>query len=152
ILRDARGSAQLIVVAGKPALLGKNFAERLKEARLHKGLNKSQFAKLAGVEYTTIHSWETGQKEPRKHNLETIAHLTGRSVAEFMDDGTAYVEPDLPPALQEFLEGPYGATVTEDELEELTGLRLKNREPTTTTYLRFLEGVRMGVPPGVAKA
>ena len=53
------------------------FAERIKELREEKGLNKLGLAKLLGVSHTAIMYWENGTKVPSVYSLMEIAKVFG---------------------------------------------------------------------------
>lgn len=49
------------------------IAERLKELREKKGMNKKEVANSLGIPYSTYNNWEIGAREPNSHNLKMIA-------------------------------------------------------------------------------
>ncbi len=60
------------------------LGQKLREARLKKGLSMRKAAKQLG--YTThsnIQSWEQGWRKPRRENLERLAKLYEVDVNEF---------------------------------------------------------------------
>ena len=49
-------------------------------ARVEKGLSQAGLAKLLGVSAASVSQWESGEKRPRKDNLERMSEVLGVSV------------------------------------------------------------------------
>lgn len=50
-----------------------NFADRLKEARKHRGLTQAELAEKCGLATGTIQQYELGKRNPTKKNIHKIA-------------------------------------------------------------------------------
>ncbi|MEO1208250.1 MAG: helix-turn-helix domain-containing protein [Cyanobacteria bacterium J06638_20] len=59
-----------------------NLPAYLKEYRAQRGLSQRKFAKLIGVSYGAVQTWERGIVTPETFNLERIARAAGQSLAE----------------------------------------------------------------------
>ena len=53
--------------------------ERIKEARVARGLGRGELAKMLKCTYTAIHNWEERGMNPRPHMLVRIAKVLGVS-------------------------------------------------------------------------
>ena len=53
------------------------LGERLREARLGRGLKQTEAAALMGVDEKTIHNWETGKATPRMRLRRAITSFLG---------------------------------------------------------------------------
>lgn len=51
--------------------------ERLTEARIAKGMNKTAFAKAVRVSQPTVTDWENGKMRPNGENLTRVCHVLG---------------------------------------------------------------------------
>lgn len=51
-----------------------NFANILKELRIHRGMSQSDLARLLGVARSTVSSYENGSRSPDKDTLIRIAN------------------------------------------------------------------------------
>lgn len=49
------------------------FAERLKEARIKKGLSQRDVERETGINYSTLSNFETGRRETNLENLKKLA-------------------------------------------------------------------------------
>lgn len=56
-----------------------NFAERLKELRIEKGLSQNALSKLVGISNATISRWEDGLLDITSSNLIILAKFFGVS-------------------------------------------------------------------------
>ena len=50
-----------------------NIIEKIKLYRLTRGLSQERFAKLIGVDETTVASWERGEHEPSKKLIKKLS-------------------------------------------------------------------------------
>ena len=57
--------------------------QKLREARLAKGLTQEQLADMAGVEVCTIRNWERGRSQPQSFSL---LHQTAESLGRLPED------------------------------------------------------------------
>ena len=64
------------------------LGKKVKTARDHKGWNKTQLAKKAGVTITTVRGLETGTKVTQPHKLKLIAAALGLSVKQLEAEET----------------------------------------------------------------
>ncbi|MGI6597805.1 MAG: helix-turn-helix transcriptional regulator [bacterium] len=53
-------------------LLERNLSEHIKEARLCKGLTKTEFAQVLGVAMKSLWAWENDKYKPSQKNHEGI--------------------------------------------------------------------------------
>jgi transcriptional regulator with XRE-family HTH domain len=63
----------------------KEFAERLKKARLNAGLTQKQVYEKLNVPQSTFSSWETGRSEPDAKTLITLCKLYGINDLSYFD-------------------------------------------------------------------
>lgn len=59
----------------------------LKVARIRKGLNQTEVARLLGVHRQTVYGWEMGEKCPNRSNMIKLAQLFNTSVDELFFSG-----------------------------------------------------------------
>jgi transcriptional regulator with XRE-family HTH domain len=58
---------------------GASLGERLKAYRRHAGISRQQFARLLGVDPSTLSRWERGTRQPGRKHLERVeAFLASR--------------------------------------------------------------------------
>lgn len=62
------------------------MARRIREARDELGLSQERFAERVGVSRHTPMRWEAGTSQPRMRQLKSIAAVTGKPVAHFLED------------------------------------------------------------------
>lgn len=62
------------------------IGERLKKARLARGLGVNQLGKLAGVSGATISSWENGRRNPSKPNIDKVLKVLRISYEDLFKD------------------------------------------------------------------
>ena len=63
------------------------LGQRLREARLRKGLTLQEVAGALGYKYrTVVHSWEKGYRVPKLQARKRLAELYGVDITEFLDD------------------------------------------------------------------
>lgn len=62
-----------------------NIGQRIKEARLEKGLSQAQLAEKCGFATITIQQYERNKREPKLENLQKIADALDMSVIAFLD-------------------------------------------------------------------
>lgn len=82
--------------------------ERLTEARIAKGMNKTAFAKAVRVSQPTVTDWENGKMRPKGENLIRICHVLGIA-PEWLLNGRGSPEsttphPAPPPTVRDLLE------------------------------------------------
>lgn len=130
--------------AGAP-LTGATVGDRIRNAYMRAGLNRSQLQRAMDVSYTTIIAWEKNTKDIRGSNLQRLSDVTGFSVDAIL--GRSQVEqPPAYPALEEFLRSKKGAPYTDDELARLRAYRSSTGVPTTTTFYQYLAAIRSEDP------
>lgn len=56
----------------------------MRQCRIDAGLTIAQLSDLAGIEYTTIYSWETGANQPRLKKLITVCDVLGITLDEYV--------------------------------------------------------------------
>lgn len=61
------------------------FGEKVKEARLLKGLRQNEFANMISVSNTTVNNWERGISKPDLDTLSQICRLLNVSPDYFFD-------------------------------------------------------------------
>lgn len=83
-----------------------NLGQRIKEARLSAGLSQVELARAIGLEGTDAGSplckWESGEREPRFHNLVKIAGALQLPIGHFIQAGVVFA-----PALRPGRSGCY---------------------------------------------
>jgi len=62
----------------------KSLAEKLKEARLSRGMTQEFVAESLGVSRQAVSKWETGAADPSTGNLLALAKLYGVSAADLL--------------------------------------------------------------------
>lgn len=65
-------------------LTGTDFAARIREARMNKGLSRPELASILGYTRTAIYSWEEGITRPRASHLPHVASVLGVSVQDLL--------------------------------------------------------------------
>ena len=63
-----------------------NFAERLKELRIEKGLSQQKLGENFGFCNQTISFWETGSREPDLDTLVEIAHYFEVTLEDLLEE------------------------------------------------------------------
>ena len=72
--------------------MSQNIGERLKQARLEKGLTQAQLAEMIGVAKTTLTGYEKGGREPDLYKIEALSKALDISADELiMGDKTTSV-------------------------------------------------------------
>ncbi len=61
----------------------KFIAEKIKTEREHLGLTQEELGKLIGISKQSVSSWEKGRNLPDVLNLDKIAALSGKNLADF---------------------------------------------------------------------
>lgn len=64
-------------------ITNKDIAEKIKLEREKLGLTQEEFGKLIGISKQSVSSWEKGRNLPDILNIDKIAQLNGKSLAEF---------------------------------------------------------------------
>lgn len=141
---------------GKEVTLG----DRIKTAYLEAGLNRAEFCRKAGLDYSTVMAWEAGDRLPRMSSLLKVVGVTGVSL-QWLTTGEGSLknlnEPSPEPptgkrrkntvsvsrdrALHRFLSGPFGSTASDVEIRQMLSTELPG-EPTEHTYELLLLAVR----------
>lgn len=57
------------------------LAERIKASRKDFGLSRADFAKLCGVDYSTVANWELGRSAPKGPTLDRLNEVMSGKVA-----------------------------------------------------------------------
>ena len=65
-----------------------SFAQRLKKARIEKGLSQSELGKIIGIHYTQIGRYENKGAQPSADILSKIANALGIT-SDFLMNGTS---------------------------------------------------------------
>lgn len=73
----------------------KYIAEKIKCTREQLGLTQEELGKLIGISKQSISSWEKGRNLPDILNIDKIANLSGKNLAEFFADTTNYQDYNL---------------------------------------------------------
>jgi transcriptional regulator with XRE-family HTH domain len=60
--------------------MGQNFSDRLRNARLERGLSQAELAARAGMQPSAISHFETGERAPSFENLQRLANALGASI------------------------------------------------------------------------
>lgn len=84
-----------------------NFAERLRDLRIQKGLSQIELGKKLGLSNSTISMYERGEREPDFENLDLIAdffnvdtnYLLGKEIGS-----TYYLDPETAELAKEVAE------------------------------------------------
>ena len=58
----------------------KELGARLREARKAAGLYQEELARRVGVSVDTVRRWESGAREPRASDLQSLARVLGEDV------------------------------------------------------------------------
>ena len=93
----------------------KNFAEKLKEARIQRDISQPQLAEMVGVSLRSIVGYERGEKTPRQAKIYKLAKALSVSVKYLTDDACENPLEDI--EKDEFLEDAhsrYGAAGARD--------------------------------------
>ena len=64
-----------------------SFAQRLKKARIDKGLSQTELGKLAGIHYTQVGRYENKGSQPSAEILSKLANALGVS-SDYLTNGT----------------------------------------------------------------
>lgn len=73
----------------------KFIAEKIKNAREQLGLTQEELGKLIGISKQSISSWEKGRNLPDILNIDKIANLSGKNLAEFFTDAVNCNSPQV---------------------------------------------------------
>jgi transcriptional regulator with XRE-family HTH domain len=106
--------------------------QRIRDAYLRAGYNRSQFARALDVHYTTVIAWENSTQAPKDENIRLVADLLGVPEAEirgYQDPLKAY------PAYAEWLRGPEAAHATPEQRQALAMQQWpEGYEPSVLVY------------------
>jgi transcriptional regulator with XRE-family HTH domain len=94
-------------------------------------LNRNQFVKRSGLDYSSVNDWEKGDVAPRIDSLERVATATGYTVGELLGEPEAKVERESTTAVTDFLE-QMGARVTPEHAAVLRSINFGGMEPTVS--------------------
>lgn len=64
-----------------------SFAQRLKKARIEKGLSQTELGKIAGIHYTQVGRYENKGSQPSAEILSKLANALGVS-SDYLTNGT----------------------------------------------------------------
>jgi DNA-binding XRE family transcriptional regulator len=120
------------------------LGRRIAEARSAAGyMNKSEFARLVGIQGPTLHRWEKGQIAPEIWNLHEVARLTHVSM-EWLMSGALVENRQV---LEQWL---IGRTITPEARSFLEGLSLSGYEPSPAFYDLAYVAWQHGLSPAEA--
>ena len=71
---------------------GKNFGQRLREARIKAGLSQSDLEEISGIPKARLSRYENGHVAPSIQTLERLATALGVSEASLLGDERAVLE------------------------------------------------------------
>ena len=84
------------------------FAENIKRLRESKGLTQEDIAKIAGVSFQAVSTWESGKKNPRIGAVEKLCVRFNLKKSDLIDDRESDSSPPpktkTPKDLDEFLQ------------------------------------------------
>lgn len=130
----------------RPPLTASSLGDRIREARTAAGFRRrSDFASAVGAGYMTVYDWERGKYRPRSDYLQAIATATGYSETEILGSD----ERPEHEALEDFLDTPFAADLTDAELAQLRAYPWSGR-PTVQTYHFMLLALRAQLTPDEA--
>lgn len=69
------------------------FKEKLKEARLAKGLTQNELAELVNVKHNTISDWERGRSKPDPDSIELLCGALDISPSFLLSDSSSNYTP-----------------------------------------------------------
>ncbi|MEM7406038.1 MAG: helix-turn-helix transcriptional regulator [Pseudomonadota bacterium] len=72
-------------VTGGPA---ETLGDRIREARLHRGLSVEALARNMGVETASLAAWESGERQPRANRLNLLSGMLDVTLAWLLDGGS----------------------------------------------------------------
>jgi transcriptional regulator with XRE-family HTH domain len=135
-----------------PTERGRKIGMRIRSARVGAGLTLDDLGEKLGIKGQTIWRWENGRNTPPADAIPVIAEVCGVPPHDLLAYAPlASTVRRSNPALAEFLRGPEGAGVTDDErIYLITMPPPTGRQPTYLMYHLFLMGIRAGKPPADA--
>ena len=71
---------------------GKNFGQRLREARINAGLSQSELEEISGIPKARLSRYENGHVEPSIQTLNRLARALNVSEASLLGDERAALE------------------------------------------------------------
>lgn len=114
---------------------------RIAAARVAAGITKAELARRAGVDWGTIHRWETSTSAPDADNMARLARGCGVTVDELLGHVTGEREP-VSEAWAEFM-ARHGEGLTEAERVYLSGQPWPvGYKPTFSQYVVLLQNLR----------
>lgn len=122
-------------------LVGGTVGERIRGAYMRAGMNRSQFARLLDVAYTTVNDWEKKDRTPQANTLERIAEILHVSIDELM--GTTDQAPHTQAVLSEFLASPQAEGISDGERRTLESMRFYDMSPDLAMYAGVLSMLRV---------
>lgn len=95
--------------------------DRLRQARVNAGIERSEAAEELGVSPQAINQWESGKTKPGRDNLHAAAKLYRIPETALHEDGPARLPPPAPDKKREFLDAlqAYGKAVPEDQRDQV---------------------------------
>ncbi|NCQ60120.1 MAG: helix-turn-helix transcriptional regulator [Myxococcales bacterium] len=126
---------------------GDSLGQRIRQAYVDAGLNRSQFQRALGVAYSTVLMWERDRTQPNADNLRLISEITGKPVDVLLapssqkpsqlDGGRRYAD-----VLTRFLASAAGRSATEHERHTLESILFHHMKPTPQALAMMLAALR----------
>lgn len=124
-------------------IVGTTLGQRIKSGYLSAGLNRSRFAKLVDVHYTTVIGWESGRMKPNRDNLRLIADVLDVTTGELEGNESSNLSRHRRyAAFRKFEKSQVADTLTEAQMRTLTSVVFYDMEPTLNTYVAIALGIQ----------
>lgn len=112
------------------------FAERLRKARIQRGLSQAQLARACGLSQSAISSYENGSRQSPKKLLNLAQTLDVDIYWLSRGDGTPNRQPDPGiPHHEHYLPWPFASI----EPEQYWSLSIRDRQTVETTLLALIQ-------------
>lgn len=131
-----------------PCLVSTNRGQLIKRAYTAAGMNRNQFAKAIGTNYSNVWRWEKGEAEPSLESIEKAAKATGTPIDKLLSEEPETVVVDEARTYPEFeiwLKTMAPDDLTDAERATLSSWRFQGAHPGPTFYATSLATWRAGV-------
>lgn len=127
-------------------VVGTTIGQRIRSGYISAGLNRSRFAKLVDVHYTTVIGWENGRMKPSRDNLRLIADVLEVTTGELEGNESSNLARHRRYAsFRKFEKSQIAESLSEAQMRTLTSMVFYGMEPTMNTYVAMALGLQSAV-------
>lgn len=127
-----------------PSSVG-DTGKRIRQAYMEAGMNRNQFARAIGTNYSNVWRWETDAAEPSIESLAKASRVTGRSIDWLQHGDPSEPEDSDYPEFRQWLQTMAPPDLTPAEKATLASWRFQGAHPGPAFYATSLATWRAGV-------